>query len=163
MRIGEIEADVRRSNPETRIIRAVHRQVGFSDLDGNEVALPGTERVAAFAAIARPDAFERTLTDMNLAISDRCWWPDHHAYDGTDADDICRWIDEGRFGAVVTTEKDAVKLSRMDVDWPANLVTLRVEMELLGDGDTMLGEAVTEVLETHARQPEDEPQADDSV
>ncbi|MDX2222733.1 MAG: tetraacyldisaccharide 4'-kinase [Rhodospirillaceae bacterium] len=74
--------------------------------------------VVAFAGLARPDKFFRTLEEIGAQVVARYGFEDHHPY--TDAD-IQPILDQAfRFGAVpVTTAKDAVKLApdqRQQVD-----------------------------------------------
>jgi tetraacyldisaccharide 4'-kinase len=74
--------------------------------------------VVAFAGLARPDKFFRTLEEIGAQVVARYGFEDHHPY--TDAD-IQPILDQAfRFGAVpVTTLKDAVKLApdqRQQVD-----------------------------------------------
>jgi tetraacyldisaccharide 4'-kinase len=88
--------------------------------DGSEIALGELRKspVHALAGIANPQAFFRMLRDAGLALATTQALPDHHdfsAHDALPAD-----------GALVCTEKDAVKLWRLRPD--AWAVPLQVQM-----------------------------------
>ncbi len=144
--IAEIEGVVRWYRPGTPLLRSVHRAVGYVDLGGRESPSPSGGRIGALAAIARPDAFERTLTERGVALADRLRLPDHHVYTADDAGRIQAWIRSAGLDAVVTTEKDAVKLDRLGAQWPVPMLTLRVEIALLDGGDKILGDLIDETL-----------------
>ena len=63
---------------------------------------------AAFCGLANPDAFRRTLDQLGYKPITFRAFPDHHLYSPADLADI-----KGK--VVLTTEKDAVKLAKLDV------------------------------------------------
>ncbi len=144
--LAQIETTVRAIQPEIPLLHAVHRPAGFVDLSGQPIPDPPTGRMGAFAGIAQPTAFARTLADLGRAPVEVHWWPDHHVYTAADADRLCRWVEQSRLDALVTTEKDAVKLNGLGVDWPVPLLALRVDLALLGDGGKILDEMIDRVL-----------------
>ena len=144
--IAEIESVVRWHKSDMPLIRAIHRPVGFVDLAGHDAPSPSGARVGALAGIARPDAFERTLADAGVTIADRLRLPDHHVYTPADVASISEWIRSAGLDAVVTTEKDAVKLDRLQARWPVPILTLRVEIAMLDGGDKIVGDLIDEVL-----------------
>ncbi|NLE57369.1 MAG: tetraacyldisaccharide 4'-kinase, partial [Planctomycetes bacterium] len=109
------------------------------------------------AGIARPDALERTLADMGINAAEVQWWPDHHQYTVADAKVIHDWADRNRLDALITTEKDAVKLDVLKADWPLPVVALHIEMEMLDDGEAVLSGLIDEMLKEHSEpEPSDE-------
>ena len=77
------------------------------------------------------------------------WFPDHHAYTDRELDALAEWADSQRLDALVTTEKDAVKPAVARFGWRVPLLVLRVEMEMLGDGDKILGDLIDTMLKDH--------------
>jgi len=75
-------------------------------LDGTPATAPAGD-VLAVCGVARPDAFAAAVRDAVQRDVDLLAFEDHHAYDAEDVERIRRRA-HGR--AVVTTEKDAVKL-----------------------------------------------------
>jgi tetraacyldisaccharide 4'-kinase len=81
----------------------------FIRLDGITPAPAPAGDVLAVAGVARPDAFAASLRGVVKGDVELMAFGDHHPYDQADAERIRRRAN-GR--AVVTTEKDAVKLGR---------------------------------------------------
>jgi len=69
-------------------------------------------RVCAFAGIARPEAFRRTLIDIGAQVVAFMPFPDHHDYSREDIREIQKTAMKEKAEIIVTTEKDGVKLSR---------------------------------------------------
>jgi tetraacyldisaccharide 4'-kinase len=83
-------------------------------------------KILAFCGIARPTAFWRTLDGLGIRIDRRKDFPDHHPYSEQDHQDLLRLLSDS--DCAVTTEKDAVKVSRYR--WPARKV-LFVRLDLI--------------------------------
>lgn len=93
-----------------RRLAALMRPVLRAHLEpGPEAAALSGRRVLAFAGIARPEKFFRTLEALGCRVAVARVFPDHHRYD---ADEIMTMVEDAcRLDAVpVTTEKDAVNL-----------------------------------------------------
>ena len=151
--LDQIEAAVRAIAPQMPLLHAVHQPAGFADLAGQLMPNPPTGRVGAFAGIARPAAFARTLADLGCTPAATRWWPDHHIYTEADLAALRRWVLESRLDALVTTEKDAVKLTRLDADWPVPVAALRIDLALLADGGKILDEMIDRVLADYDMAP----------
>lgn len=147
---AEIERRIRRHAPDATVLRSRHRVERVATLHGeaDETPLAG-RRVVCFAAIGNPAAFEGTVRDLGADVVGRRWWPDHHPYLPCDAADLLR---DGRFppfNDLVTTEKDAVKLSslhRPDDAVAKRIRVVRVRIDFDGDGDTMMSDLLSAVL-----------------
>ena len=145
----DIERTIRQFNAEAPILCSMHRAVSFADLQGNNVQIAENTRVGALAGIARPDAFEATLTTMNLAPAGSLWFDDHHVYTPADTETIKRWIQNNNINTVVTTDKDAVKLDALQANWPVNVIALHIEIEFVGQDDKILIGLIDELLEDY--------------
>jgi tetraacyldisaccharide 4'-kinase len=88
-------------------------------------------RVLAVSGIARPRRFEESLRTAGLVCLSHEVFRDHHRYDERDAAAIAARVRETGAEAVVTTEKDWVKLRRLAIGAPVWLA--RLEVELFGD------------------------------
>lgn len=88
-------------------------------------------RVFALCAIANPDSFEQTLQEAGAEIVGTARFPDHHEYSEDDVVEVSANASEHRADWIVTTEKDAVKLSRFRFRLP--IYTLHIEIILEGD------------------------------
>ncbi|HEY6100801.1 MAG TPA: tetraacyldisaccharide 4'-kinase, partial [Anaeromyxobacter sp.] len=67
-------------------------------------------RVLLLAGIARPAGFRRTVAALGGAIAAERLFPDHHRFGAGEIEAALREADGMRCEAVVTTEKDAVRL-----------------------------------------------------
>jgi tetraacyldisaccharide-1-P 4'-kinase len=68
-------------------------------------------RVLALAGLANPDSFISTVENLGLEITDKCLYRDHHSYTKADLGKILKAA--SGLDAVVTTEKDGVKLKAL--------------------------------------------------
>lgn len=145
--------------PQVPVVACRHRPAGLVQLDGHPAdGLRDRGRPAfCFSAIGNPEAFERTAGEMNAELRGHLRLPDHHQY-GTR--DLIRIADAARdAGAelVLTTEKDAVKVSRLPFDWPLPALAVRIEIDFLEQGDTIVSSAVERALGerrgSHAQAP----------
>lgn len=66
--------------------------------------------VIAFAGIGNPGAFWKTVSALGADLTDRRVFSDHHAYSRDDLAMLERWSAQGNPAAVLTTQKDLVKL-----------------------------------------------------
>ncbi len=120
---GDIEAEIRSRGWRAEVWR-LRRVMEIPHLDGP---------VAAFCGIARPKQFFEGLERGGLRVASRVAFPDHHRYDPHDLDclqDAARSI---RAAAIVTTEKDRVRLGAqvksLAEAFPLHTVGLRIEIE----------------------------------
>jgi tetraacyldisaccharide 4'-kinase len=157
---ADLDAIVRRlvaAAPGKPVLRAVHRPGGFVDLAGGPVEAPGrSRRVLLFAAIARPVAFERTVRDTGVLPVAARWYPDHHPYTVADVQELAALAAGAGADLLMTTEKDAVKLGGLQVNWPWPVLALRVDIDFLDDDGRIMVEAVDNVVRSvEARHAEE--------
>ncbi|MEG6585072.1 tetraacyldisaccharide 4'-kinase [Dendrosporobacter sp. 1207_IL3150] len=70
----------------------------------------GGQTLVAFSAIGNPTSFEQTITDLGPRVVDSIRFPDHHDYTMAEMHAIMQSAVEKGADALVTTEKDAVKI-----------------------------------------------------
>jgi len=109
---------IRRYAPTTPIALAVHRPIGLIDVNGGErlglERLTG-QRLLAASGIANPSRFEATLVQLGAFVVARRIFPDHHRYSTADLESINEAARKSGASMVVTTEKDMVKLTCLDL------------------------------------------------
>jgi tetraacyldisaccharide 4'-kinase len=102
--------------------------VGLVGPHGEEgVDLLKGKRVLALSGIAYPDSFSSLLRKCEMEIVGEAIFPDHHRYRPGDLSSIkakSRGVDW-----IVTTEKDMLKLRRLDID-DLPIRSLRIEMKI---------------------------------
>ncbi len=111
--------------------------VGTSEKLG-VMALKG-QRVQALAAIAHPESFRISLEALGMKV-DLSAWPDHHAFSEQEI------IHAHRGGPMVVTEKDWVKIERLDLPetLKQNLYVLQIEAQV--------DSAVLDAVVSHVRE-----------
>lgn len=99
--------------PNLSFARTAHRPLELIGPDGATASVSelAGKSVARFCGIGNPASFDRTLAQCGATVIDRREYPDHHAYNRDDVDDLTSWArDQPDETVVVTTQKDWVKL-----------------------------------------------------
>jgi tetraacyldisaccharide 4'-kinase len=95
------------------VLTSVHRSVEWISLEThNRFSLDFVEhkRILGFAGIGNPESFQKTLLTFNVRIADFMTYRDHHWYTDKDLQRIARTAERQKAEAIVTTEKDSVRL-----------------------------------------------------
>lgn len=97
--------------------------------DGSAIDWPGFEgkRVAAFCGIAQPSDFFETLSGAGMDLCLRQEFPDHFDYEGPYLNELMQAAESKGAEAVITTEKDAVKIEGREFPLPVWYVEMRLE------------------------------------
>lgn len=107
--------------------------------------------VVAFCGIARPGQFLVGLKSAGLSLTDEVIYSDHHQYSIYDVERLISLARKTNATALVTTEKDEVRLGNFASDFPAWLplktAALNVKLEEEEASMTWLEE---ELIRTHA-------------
>jgi tetraacyldisaccharide 4'-kinase len=109
----ELRLRVKDLAPKAIVAEASHRPLQMLrwQKPAAEVALLNGATVAAFCGIGNPESFRRTLQDAGARVIAFRTFPDHHAYNVADVEDLRGWAaKEAKDCLVVTTQKDLVKL-----------------------------------------------------
>jgi tetraacyldisaccharide 4'-kinase len=88
--------------------------------------------VAAFCGIARPEQFFAGLEAAGLTLAARFAFPDHFTYTGAVLEELLAKAREKGATAIVTTEKDLVRLGSLASIFPKSLplVTAKLHIEI---------------------------------
>ena len=108
------------------------------------------KRVAAFSGIAVPQSFEGFLREMGAKLTAADRFADHHRYEAQEIIDAVNRADEAGACAVITTEKDAVRLPRL-ASPAVPVFYLRVEIAILAGAENF-HEAVRHICTHGARR-----------
>lgn len=140
-----VERRISRVAGDVPCLKSVHRVTGVERLNGESIEPAGT-RAFAFAAVGQPSAFLTTVRSLGVEVVGTRWWPDHHEYTkgeivalATDRQPDHDWL--------ITTEKDAVKLADLSGLGNLPIAVVRIAIDFLGDGDTMLESVLDRISE----------------
>ncbi len=94
----------------------------------------GFEKVVAFSGIARPESFFSFLEDMQVNLAAKKIFPDHHIYTKTDIQALIDYAESVNADAVITTEKDSVKirsyLKNIETKIPVCALKLKANLDI---------------------------------
>lgn len=113
--------------PEAAVVRCRHAPTGLCRLDGS-VAEERLEALSVYlcAGIAHPAAFVRTVESTGARVIGVQWWPDHHRYTAGEVRQVIAAARSAGARAVLTTEKDAVKLTVLGISGESDSDMVRV-------------------------------------
>ena len=126
-KLEKLEKKLKSISPGAVVVKAIHRPLYFYRLLDKvggcfDRPLLDEERVnigelqnrelALVSAIGSPECFEKTVLRLGLKINKHFIFRDHHGYTKEDIAYIEDYCKNNSLDAVITTEKDAVKLRR---------------------------------------------------
>ncbi len=132
--LRHLKSFIRRHNRRAEIIECCHKPKYLEDVYVKENRLPlnflNGKRIAALSGIAYPKSFEDFLEHFGSTIVYTERYADHHRYRQQEIIDFINKAKDHNAEVIVTTEKDAVRLPRLDRrDIPVYF--MRVEIDIL--------------------------------
>jgi tetraacyldisaccharide 4'-kinase len=130
--VGMLKETIRRY---TRARIFTSRQVPVDLIDSRSAEIkPLTDlhglRVLALSGIARPDSFTGMLESLGADVAAVCTYPDHFEYQRSDLAAIFRKAADEKVRMIITTEKDAIRLTKLHAD---GIWALRIEQTVVED------------------------------
>jgi tetraacyldisaccharide 4'-kinase len=124
---------IRKYNRTAEIIECRHRPLHLTNLATREQLpldfLEGKD-IATISGIAKPESFERGLTQLGAQIRFTRRYTDHHRYTEEEMNDFMLKADDRAVDFIVTTEKDSVRFPQT-AHMLLPVYFLRVEIEIL--------------------------------
>ncbi len=138
--LDAIKQDLWRYAPTAPIVLAVHRPLGL--IGPHCVALPlhrlQGERVMALSGIGNPGSFEATLVRLGAHVLAHHIFPDHYIYSPADLKALSAAARAAGASMMVTTEKDMIKLTRLNLeDKSMPLYALSITLDLVEGAATL--------------------------
>ncbi|MDR3561821.1 MAG: tetraacyldisaccharide 4'-kinase [Negativicutes bacterium] len=142
----DVRDDIRdtlgRYNEKALVVESVHNPRCFIEIEDwykglrpETVALDELrgQRALAFSAIGNPSSFEQTIIDIGVELLDAVRYPDHHTYTMAEMQCIMQKAVDKELFALVTTEKDAVKIPSEFIhsDRPLPVYVLSIEVRFV--------------------------------
>ena len=129
---AELIQRIRKYNRTAEIIECAHRPQYLEHVHtGERIPLNFLEGkyIGAFSAIASPESFERALRELGANIQVSRHFADHHRFTDKELKNFIKRCVNRDLAAIITTEKDSVRLPRLD-KWEIPIYFLRVEIEI---------------------------------
>ena len=98
------------------------------DSSGYHKSLPSSEGLFAFCGIGEPDSFFKSIKQLDLKLGGNRIFSDHQEYTESVITELSAQIKSSNCTAIITTEKDLVKLPDSFLDEFDTLV-IKIEME----------------------------------
>ncbi|CDM65847.1 tetraacyldisaccharide 4'-kinase [Pyrinomonas methylaliphatogenes] len=141
-----LREEAKRFGKDRPIHLAYTRTVGARALDSALQTGPTSDwrdrqPFAAFCALGNPGAFFSHLRREGLALTLTCAFADHHIYTQQEIDRLTELAIKSGARALITTEKDAVKLRALRFDIPCFVLEIEVEIERAEDLRAILNDA----------------------
>ncbi len=131
-----VERLIRSYNRESPVFYAYYRPVEIADLRGHTLGLPYIKgkSLLLFSGIANPHSFRNSIANLGGVITGELMFPDHHWYTDNDIEKIRNEAKRLSADAVITTEKDSVRLTDIhtltDIKNKLDILALQVEIEI---------------------------------
>jgi tetraacyldisaccharide 4'-kinase len=111
-RLSEIRSTLQRVAPGVPVVESEFAPTCLRSASGATVPLDTLkgQRVAAFCGLGNPTAFQQTVRSCGAEIVAFREFPDHHPYARTDVDSLREWAQSTPASAVITSQKDLVKI-----------------------------------------------------
>jgi tetraacyldisaccharide 4'-kinase len=110
----------------SRMVTAGIRRLSGESIDrGNLVAQP----LAAFCGVGNPESFFEQLRREGFVPTLTRTFADHHRYNQSDADALAKEAKANGAEGLITTAKDAVKLSSFDFELPCYVLDIQIAID----------------------------------
>jgi tetraacyldisaccharide 4'-kinase len=132
--LRHLKAFLRHHNRRAEIIECCHKPLYLENVylrgEREPLELLKGKRVAALSGIACPESFESFLHKLGAEIVESQHFADHHRFTQQEIINFVNRSKQANAEIIITTEKDAVRLPRLDrYDIP--LFFLRVEIDII--------------------------------
>jgi len=118
-----------------------HKPVSLRNITTNEEVsldfLKG-KRVASVSSIGDPLYFNELLKDLGSEVGLKKIYSDHYNYKQKDVDALILSCAKSNLELILTTEKDAVKLTKLNIDKRVNMFSLKIRLEFRRDEDDFI-------------------------
>ncbi len=133
-KLKHLKSFIKRHNPRAEIIECTHRPKYLEKVyhrgEREPLSMLKGAKVAALSAIACPAGFEGFLESLGANLVARESYADHHRYTQQEIIDFINVAKAAGADYIVTTEKDAVRIPKLDRR-DVQMYFLRVEIDIL--------------------------------
>lgn len=104
---------------------------GFRTLDGQSVAKESlrAQPVAAFCGVGNPESFFKHLRNEDFVLAFARAFADHHNYNQADIDGLVTEAKARGAQSLITTAKDAIKLSTLRLELPCHALEINISID----------------------------------
>jgi len=114
---GQLISKLKRVNSRALIVESIHQPEAFSSVFSPDDSLSldsfQGKRAAVFSGIGNPQGFEDCIRPLGIKITKSFRFADHYDYTQADIDSIIETARQMNLDAIITTQKDAVKIREL--------------------------------------------------
>jgi len=135
--VNNLKNSLAKINPAAPLIESVHEALGFYDINAPDNTLKLSclkgKRAALLSGIGDPDSFAKLIVSLGIDIGLDLRFDDHHYYSEEDLAQITARCAGEDLGIIVTTEKDAARLSDTELSLLQGyqVLVLRVALKII--------------------------------
>jgi len=132
------KAMLKKISGNAEIFFTFHKPLGLYDILSNKEFPPDClkgEKIVSLSSIGDPQYFNRLLEDLGARRILEFSFLDHHNYTKREINKIIALCARNNLNTIVTTEKDAVKLTPLFKDEAVRVLSLKIKVEFRGDED----------------------------
>ncbi len=136
--ISDLKSEISEASTTLRVFTSINeiaRIAALEDYVSDDPASPVKfhgQNAFAFCGIGNPENFFEQLRRDGISLAGTKAFDDHHIYSQKEVDNLIRLAQDGSAVALLTTAKDAVKLSDLKFEIPCFVVEIRMT---IGDAD----------------------------
>jgi len=135
---SDIKDFLNKINSKAIILESIHKPAGFYRIDNPEELLSldilKGKTATLFSGIGDPGSFESLIKNLGLNIGSSFIFPDHYQYRKEDLDNIVKYSQDKNIEAIITTEKDAVRIYELRAKSKSlEIFVLRIELIITKD------------------------------
>ena len=145
--IKSIYTKLNHINIDTPVCESVHSPVHIENITDGSILEPEWlkgKKVYGLSAIGNPESFASTLKELGADLIKHRKFHDHHNYNREEIDVIVSEAKTLGAGAIVVTQKDIVKIRKMDIK-DFNILSLKIEIQIT-KGIELYEEAIDRVF-----------------
>lgn len=134
--LEETKAEVGRRHPSARLFTVHHAPAALIDVRSGLRPLEELSGapVIALAGIGKPQLFSEDIRRMGIEVTEEAFFADHHWFTQKELDHILARLSTGPARAVLTTEKDSVRLESLRFG-QGQVFALRIQARADADED----------------------------
>jgi tetraacyldisaccharide 4'-kinase len=133
--LQDLETRLRTINPMALIVKSIHK-VGhiykLSDGQLVDIEYLKDKNLGLISAIGNPRSFEKTVSMLGLRFGKHFMFRDHYWYTEKDLKRIKDYCTTHEIDAILTTEKDAVRLQGIkDKEWKIGIFVVAIKLQAI--------------------------------
>lgn len=137
-----LKNEIKRINKDIAFLEASHNPTHLYENKTKrtqDLAYIKGKRLMLLSSIGDPAYFEETVKDLGADVIEHIIFMDHHNYKKNDMDYVLKRCSERSFDLILTTEKDAVKLTRLGLYLGSyTVMVLAVQLDIISGKEILI-------------------------